>query len=141
LPPLAGFLGKFMLLRAALDAAPDTGHTAWVWAVVLVTSLFAVIALARSGSLLFLRAQGALLEADSDSASNSDSDLNRAPHASPSSTSADADPSGWLPFAVLTALLVALLVFAAPLYDAASATAAQLANPADYIDASLEARP
>jgi multicomponent K+:H+ antiporter subunit D len=51
LPPLSGFIGKFLLLRAALD------HPAWPWilATVLVAGLLALIALARSGSLLFFR--------------------------------------------------------------------------------------
>ena len=51
LPPLSGFLAKFLLLRAALD------HPAWPWilATVLVASLLALIALARAGSLLFFR--------------------------------------------------------------------------------------
>ncbi len=51
LPPLSGFLGKFLLLRAALTHA-------WlpsVMATVLVAGLFTLIALARSGSLLFYR--------------------------------------------------------------------------------------
>ncbi len=51
LPPLSGFLGKFLLLRAALD------HSAWPWILttVLVAGLLALIALARAGSLLFFR--------------------------------------------------------------------------------------
>ena len=51
LPPLSGFLAKFLLLRAALD------HPAWPWilATVLVAGLLALIALARAGSLLFFR--------------------------------------------------------------------------------------
>ncbi len=51
LPPLSGFLSKFLILRAALD------HPAWPWilATVLVASLLALIALARAGSLLFFR--------------------------------------------------------------------------------------
>ncbi|MFZ3261118.1 MAG: monovalent cation/H+ antiporter subunit D, partial [Thiobacillus sp.] len=51
LPPLSGFLGKFMLLKAALDSP----LLPWVWSVVLATGLAGMIALARSGSLLFYR--------------------------------------------------------------------------------------
>ncbi|WP_407352717.1 monovalent cation/H+ antiporter subunit D [Luteimonas sp. R10] len=51
LPPLPGFIGKFMLLAAV----PETGM-AWVWSTVLVTSLLAILALARSGSQLVWRA-------------------------------------------------------------------------------------
>ena len=51
LPPLSGFLGKFLLLKSALD------HF-WlipVWVVVLLTALLGLIVLARAGSMLFLR--------------------------------------------------------------------------------------
>ena len=54
LPPLSGFIGKITLL-AAVPAA----HTAWVWSVVLVTSLMALVALSRMGSQVFWRAQSA----------------------------------------------------------------------------------
>ena len=49
LPPLSGFLGKFLLLRAA------HGHHAqvWLWSVILVAALVGVIALARAGSRIF----------------------------------------------------------------------------------------
>ena len=59
LPPLSGFLGKFMLLRAAL------GHPAlpWVMAVVLGGGLLGLIALARSGSLLFYRPEAEAADA------------------------------------------------------------------------------
>lgn len=54
LPPLAGFLAKFMLLQAS------TEHTqiAWIWGIVLASGVITLIALARSGSLLFYRAEG-----------------------------------------------------------------------------------
>jgi multicomponent K+:H+ antiporter subunit D len=51
LPPLSGFIGKFLVLHAALT------HPAWPWVlgVVLVSSFLGLLALARSGSLLFFR--------------------------------------------------------------------------------------
>ena len=51
LPPLSGFIGKFLLLRAAL------AHPAWPWVlgIVLASGLLGLLALARSGSLLFFR--------------------------------------------------------------------------------------
>ena len=52
LPPLSGFIGKFILL----DAAPS-GHVAWVWSVVLLTSLMTLVALSRCGSQVFWRAE------------------------------------------------------------------------------------
>jgi multicomponent K+:H+ antiporter subunit D len=53
MPPLSGFLGKVLILSAALDQA-------WFFAilsVVLIASLLTIIAMARSGSLLFYRTQ------------------------------------------------------------------------------------
>ena len=51
LPPLSGFIGKFLLLRAAL------AHPAWPWVlgIVLTSGLLGILALARSGSLIFFR--------------------------------------------------------------------------------------
>lgn len=52
LPPFSGFIGKLLILNAALS------HHAmyWIMGLVLLASLLAVIALARSGSILFYRA-------------------------------------------------------------------------------------
>jgi multicomponent K+:H+ antiporter subunit D len=50
LPPLAGFVGKFSLLAAIPDA--DAG---WLWPLILITSLFALIAMAVAGIHLFWR--------------------------------------------------------------------------------------
>ena len=49
LPPLSGFIGKLLILRATL-ASP---HVVAIWVVVLGTSLIALIGLARAGSRLF----------------------------------------------------------------------------------------
>ena len=49
LPPLPGFLGKLMILESS---ALTPAH-AWVWSVVLVTSVMTLIGLARAGSMLF----------------------------------------------------------------------------------------
>ncbi|AAZ96448.1 NADH dehydrogenase (quinone) [Thiobacillus denitrificans ATCC 25259] len=113
LPPLSGFLGKFMLLRAALGSP----WLAWVWAIVLTTSLFAVIALARSGSLLFYRT-----------------------HSTPEVLSAPR-PIEWLPAAGLLLLVLGMVIWAGTLADYSAATAAQLLAPQTYIDAVLGDRP
>jgi multicomponent K+:H+ antiporter subunit D len=52
LPPLSGFLGKFLTLRAALDHP----LLPWIMGAVLAAGLLGMIALARTGSLLFYRA-------------------------------------------------------------------------------------
>jgi len=109
LPPLAGFLGKFMLLRAA------NGHSAqvWIWGVVLAGAFCGLVALARSGSLIFLRTRpGEIVRLA---------------------------PEWWelLPVAGLIALGVALTVFAGAAFEFTQAAANQLVQPADYIAAVL----
>jgi Formate hydrogenlyase subunit 3/Multisubunit Na+/H+ antiporter, MnhD subunit len=49
LPPLSGFIGKLLILRA-VSSSP---HIAWIWGTVLVTSLIGVIGFSRAGSDLF----------------------------------------------------------------------------------------
>lgn len=56
LPPLSGFVGKFLILRAALDTP---AATAWVLAIVLGGGLLTIIALARSGSVILYRSHPA----------------------------------------------------------------------------------
>ena len=46
LPPLAGFIGKLLILRGA-EGMP------WIWGVVLVASLLQLVAVARAGVRLF----------------------------------------------------------------------------------------
>jgi len=111
LPPLSGFLGKFMLLKAALDSP----LLIWVWSIVLITGLLGVIALARSGSLLFYRTHTA--------------------H----------DPASLVrpttctlaPVAGLLLLVIGMTIWAGPVSDYAAGTAAQLRSPQRYIDAVL----
>ncbi|MBP6797748.1 MAG: monovalent cation/H+ antiporter subunit D, partial [Luteimonas sp.] len=52
LPPLSGFIGKFLLLAAV--PAEDTG---WVFATVLASSLLALLGLSRTGTRLFWRTE------------------------------------------------------------------------------------
>jgi len=114
MPPLSGFLGKFMLLQAALDSP----LLPWVWGVVLVTGLVGVIALARSGSLLFYRTYTA-----------------HDPAALTSPTNA-----ALAPVIGLLGLVVGMVIWAGPLSDHAAAIAAQLLDPRQYIDAVLGGR-
>ncbi|MCK7575586.1 MAG: monovalent cation/H+ antiporter subunit D [Chromatiales bacterium] len=54
LPPLSGFVGKFLVLRAALAESVRP----WMLGVVLIGGLLGIVALARSGSLLFFNFRG-----------------------------------------------------------------------------------
>ena len=53
LPPLSGFIGKLLILDASLASPLPQPLAATIWAVILVTSLVAVVALARAGSTVF----------------------------------------------------------------------------------------
>lgn len=111
MPPLPGFIGKALLL----DAAVGGGGMAWVWTVVLATGLMAVIALARAGSLLFWKT------------------LKDAPAQAPVPLAQAA------PAIALIAAVLLLSVFAGPVKRYADATAAQLADAAAYRSAVLGA--
>lgn len=104
LPPLPGFIGKALLL----DAAIGRDGMAWVWALVLVGGLLAVIALARAGSLFFWKT------------------VKEAPPLAP------ATPARALPAAALIGVAVLLSVFAGPVMRYADATAIQLGDVAGY---------
>ena len=116
LPPLSGFVGKFLLLRASLE------HPAWTWIMPLVLAggLLGLIALARSGSLLFFRTPPA-------------------EEGAPAPTPFDA--GALLPVFGLLALSIGLTLVAGPLHTYASATAEQLLQPDQYIHAVLGGRP
>lgn len=117
LPPLSGFIGKFLLLKAAL------AHPAWGWimATVLSGGLLALIALARSGSLLFYHT----LPPDPDAT------LPVAP----------APRTSLLPVIGLLLLTLALTGAAGPLHALTGAIAEQLLHPQHYIDAVLGKQP
>lgn len=113
LPPLSGFLAKALILQAA------AGHGAmpWVLGTVLLTSLFAIIALARSGSLIFYRTSGA---------------------EQPKERSGLGPLSREVTPAVgLLMLCLGLVLWAGPLHDYARSMAQQLSEPHQYIQAVL----
>lgn len=56
MPPLSGFIGKSLLLQAAL-AADMAG---WIWPPLLLASLAALLMLSRAGSTLFWRSRGSV---------------------------------------------------------------------------------
>ncbi|KKL64051.1 hypothetical protein LCGC14_2168980, partial [marine sediment metagenome] len=115
LPPLSGFLGKLLVL----DAAFGGSLVVWVWAVVLGSSLVAMVGFARAGSMLFWKAHGA-----------PDAPL-----------AADATrPTGLSYVAVcgLLALLTAHTVLAGQMHDYTLRIADQLFTPDTYMSTVLD---
>jgi len=119
LPPLSGFVGKFLLLRAALDHPDAT----WIIGLVLLGGLLGMIALARSGSLLFFRSLPP--PQDAPAATGSWSALM---------------PTLW-PILGLLALCIGLTLAAGPIHAYVSATAEQLLQPYHYVHAVLGGQP
>ena len=118
-PPLAGFMGKAMLLQSVVQ----TPWGAWVLAVVLASSLLVMVALARSGSVLFWSPAPATGSA--------------APAAPPDAV----PPAGAHRHALLAvvAAVVACGVAAGPLARYTAATSAQLFERNAYLRAVLDA--
>jgi multicomponent K+:H+ antiporter subunit D len=115
LPPLAGFLGKSLLLAAALD----TSYAAWVWTIVLTSGLAIIISMVRAGSRIFWKPFEPA-----------------APAAAIATSSIHVLALGWL-FAALLLNTAA----AGPLARFTGAAAQQLFERRAYIDAVLGARP
>ncbi|TXR54549.1 monovalent cation/H+ antiporter subunit D [Reinekea thalattae] len=55
LPPLSGFVGKALILKSVIAA----NQQLWVWSVILLGSLVALIAFSRAGTMLFWHVSGA----------------------------------------------------------------------------------
>ncbi len=108
MPPLAGFLGKLLLLQAV-----PLPEATWLWSVVLVGSLACVVGLSRAGSSLFWRTEG-------EAAEGTGLPLRRA-----------------VPTVLLLVTTVALTVWAAPVTRYAEATAAQLLHQQETVEAVL----
>jgi multicomponent K+:H+ antiporter subunit D len=85
----------------------------WIFAVVLVTGLMNLTALARAGSVLFFK-------------TDPEAGAARLP-----------DPAYLVPVAALTAVAVLLVIYAGPIYDLALAAAEQIDQPSLYIDTVL----
>ncbi|MEQ9242389.1 monovalent cation/H+ antiporter subunit D [Roseovarius indicus] len=122
LPPLSGFIGKLLIL----DAAMSDARMAWVWAIVLGMSLIAVIGFARAGSTIFWKAHA------------SEAAYDEGP---PPADEQTLQPLPALPMVAIggiLATLVAVTVFAGPLQRHLTATAEQLFAPGPYISTVLE---
>ncbi|MGR3270137.1 monovalent cation/H+ antiporter subunit D [Thalassococcus profundi] len=128
LPPLSGFIGKLLVLQASF-ASPLVW---WAWAVILGSSLVAVVGFSRAGSLVFWKAHQVAGEAE-DETSPED---NRGAHEAH-------DPARRIPVLELAAiggliaLLVAHTVLAGPVMRYMETTTAQLFAPQPYIDTVL----
>jgi multicomponent K+:H+ antiporter subunit D len=109
LPPVTGFIGKVIIL----DAAVDTEWTMYVWAGVLVTSFFTLMALSRAGTVIFWKSQDDPLD--------------------------DAPPVGLklVSIAGVFFCIIAMTVYAGPLTQFTDDTAAQLLDKTQYINAVL----
>lgn len=118
LPPLSGFVGKFLILQAAL------AHPAlwWIMGVTLITGLFTIIALARSGSLLFYRVQASHVKVETSINVQSGT---------------QSITSELISVAGLLVLCVALLIWAGAITEFTLATANQLLQPHVYIQSVL----
>jgi multicomponent K+:H+ antiporter subunit D len=129
LPPLSGFVGKVAVLQSTAPDAPR------VWAIVLMSTLFAVIAVARAASALFWRTgpAGALSGSAPAIDGGSSVDMTHAPARSSALVAAPwpARAAAWL----FVAALVLLTVAAGPAFEYANATARQLVERRGYVDA------
>ena len=110
LPPLSGFLGKLLVM----DAAVQSNLVVWIWAIVLGSSLVSIVGFARAGSVLFWKAQSVALPED-------------APTVAPPT------PLSYVAVGGLIALLVAHTVFAGQVHAYTTSMAAQLFAPEPYI--------
>ncbi|MFO6446386.1 monovalent cation/H+ antiporter subunit D [Erythrobacter sp. NE805] len=102
LPPLSGFIGKLLILKAVAEL-PDWG---WAWSVILGTTFLGVVGFARTGSAVFWKS----VEGEAPPAPPSRRDL--------------------LAPALALALLAALSAGAGPASAYAGAAAAQVLDPA-----------
>jgi len=112
LPPLAGFIGKALLLQAAWP----TGSAVVVWVALLLSSFAVLVALARAGSLVFWPS------------------LPDTREVGPQSRAA---PTHQLAIGLLLAALLAVPLRAANVSAYTDAAARQLFNRRSYIDAVL----
>ena len=114
LPPLGGFLGKLLLLQAAVSSP----RAPWLFTVVLGAGILSLVALGRAGSTLFWR------------------------RSEPPEQEAVARerPGALAPVVALASGALLFVVLAGPVAELTRATAAQLAEPAGFVDAVLGPR-
>ncbi|TRD22626.1 monovalent cation/H+ antiporter subunit D [Palleronia caenipelagi] len=129
MPPLSGFIGKLLILQASI--ASDL--VVWVWAVVLISSLIAIMAFARAGSVLFWKAK------QTDDGQELDENCSEEEVAR-ARTASELRPTKELPLlAILTliGLLIVHTVLAGQITTYLRDTTAQLFAPDNYISTVL----
>ncbi|MCU0625728.1 MAG: hypothetical protein MUF21_04455 [Gemmatimonadaceae bacterium] len=127
LPPLPGFIGKALILRAA---PPDVAG--WlVWATVLVTSAIALLALVRGGIARYW--QDAALTDDAYTGDDHAHGASRSVAAGDAAARAPR-PTPLLGATLLLACIGALTIGAGPVADYTAAAAAQLLAPPHHVD-------
>ena len=130
LPPLSGFIGKLLILEAS-TGSPMMG---WVWAVVLGSSLIAVVGFSRAGSTIFWKPHQVAVE-KCGSVDDPEDEQGARELRDPTGGN---QPMPMLAIGTLVALLIALTVFAGPVMRQLDATAAQLFAPQPYISTVLD---
>lgn len=109
MPPLSGFIGKVLLMRAAVTDE----QTFWLWFILLAASLVMITALSRSGSTIFWRTENRTAKAEK------------------------ADRGALLAVIVMFSTSLVLSLGGAPVTRYTQALAEQVKTPGIYIDAVL----
>jgi multicomponent K+:H+ antiporter subunit D len=147
LPPLSGFFGKWMVLQAALELPVMP----WVLMVVLCVGLLTIVALARSGSLLFYHTDTALWDAVAANLAAEgaltapgtgvgwQASVARGADAAGGANRIAPDRRRLIAVLGLLALCLALVAAAGPVTAFTAATAEALLDPGRYIQAVLAA--
>lgn len=113
LPPVTGFIGKVLILKAALDSS----WTSWLWGVFLLASFFTLMAVSRAGTVIFWKSQAA------HDAQGADVGLRL------------------VPILGVFGCVLAMTLLAGPLVELTDATSAQLLDKTQYITAVLGGAP
>jgi multicomponent K+:H+ antiporter subunit D len=129
MPPLSGFLGKLLVM----DSLRDPAFLVTGWTAILLGSLVTIVGFARAGSVVFWKATAI---APAQASARDDATGEHAPAAAAPAPPA-ATPAELAPTVGLLLVLGALAIFAGPLSHYTAGAAAQLFDPAGYIDAVL----
>ncbi|MDG1340522.1 MAG: monovalent cation/H+ antiporter subunit D [Paracoccaceae bacterium] len=115
LPPLSGFVGKLLILNAGFE----TTTMAWIWSVVLISSLISVVGFARAGSTIFWKAASV-------------------PHPEDHTPAEPPSIMAYSAVGGLIVLLIAHTVLAGPMTNYANKMSTQLFQPDTYIETVLD---